>query len=189
MMTAAGAALLYALALILLAVLHARDRRSPLHTAVSDYATGPQRGLFAAYGLAGTVAAGLLASAIWITPQMPRQAALWLAATVPVRLMLMAAPTDAPDRPATARGRVHLLLAIAGFALVYTAIRRTTPAALELAGPLAPGLALLGHVITAGLAMVVLILPIPGRRWFGLAERVFLIGTTLWLMTLALLLT
>lgn len=186
MLLAALCTTLYLTALGLFAAMHRLDRSVHwLHDPVSQYITGPHATLFRWYGHIGTAAALLLTILLFqsAAPVFAPKVLLSMALLVLFRIGVVFVPTDARHAPATARGRLHLLLAIATFAAAYTAIASATPAfAADTATPLALFLIAMRYVALASLSAVVLTM-LPGlKTFFGLAERVFLAATQLWFL-------
>lgn len=189
--TAAGVAIAcYGLALVLLIVLHGVERqRDPVRTAVSDYGTGKAARLFKLYGAAGIIGAAALCRAMLDYPgaQFPREAAYCLGALAVLRLGVLAFKADEGSFGRTREGIVHLVFAVASFTLAYEAVSFGGQTALSITtGPLHAVLAALGWVVPVSLAFVVATM-LPGlRAFFGLAERAFLVSTSLWFLLLAL---
>jgi hypothetical protein len=161
--------------------LHAVDRSVDwVRDPVSHYAVGPRGRLFRTYGNVGTAAAALLACQIFFSrgPALPDIVLASLLLMVAARIGVIAIPTDAKGQASTRRGRIHLVLAIVSFAATYTAIANATPPLAEHAAyPALQGLRIVAMVALAG--VVAGVSPL-ARRWFGLAERVFLLSTMLW---------
>lgn len=180
-------ALAYAVDLLLLARLHWRYRQfDVLRNTVSDYGVGPSARAFALYGALGSAAALALAGAVWLTPGLPRTLAWTLVAMVVARIGVSAVPTDPTGTPATMRGRVHLLFAIATFALAYQVIADATPW-LQHTGMAGTVLSALRWLVAGALAGVVVTLVVrPWRKLFGGIERVFLVGTLVGFLCISL---
>lgn len=182
------AAALYAASLLLMALQHVRDPgRNVLRDPVSDYGVGPARRLFQLNGAVGALG-GLVLAGIFVQRGLPTWIAACLGASVLARLGVAAFPTDLEGAPRTTAGRLHMLFAIASFALVYTVIDNATPLlASTLGGAWGATLGALHWVAAAGLAALVACLVLrPLRGWFGLAERVFLIAVPLWMLVVSL---
>lgn len=186
---AALAAACYATSLALMAWLHLRFPAHDLwRDPVSDYgAVSASRPWFQANGVVGGVGGLLLA---WALAQagLPDWIVGCLAASVLARGLVAVFPTDLEGAPRTRAGRLHLLCAVASFALVYTVIDNATPPlAAALDGGWATALGALRWVCAAGLTALVACLVLrPLRGGFGLAERVFLIGVPLWFLCASL---
>lgn len=182
---AATAALLYALGLLILAELHLRyPGHRLLRDPVSDYGVGPSKPWFQAMGGVGTVAGLLLAGAM-ARAGLPGWIAACMAASVLARVGVAAFPTDLEGAAPTRAGRLHMLFAVASFALYYTVADNATPLlAAMVSAPWASTLTALRWIAAAALAALVACLLLrPLRAWFGLAERVFLIAIPLWFLT------
>lgn len=179
-------AALYVLAIALFGLLHRRvPEASWLRDAVSDYGVGPAAGLFRGYGHVGTAAAALLAIqfALSSAPGIPRAAVVAMILTPLLRMGVTLVPTDPPGAGTSARGRLHLVFAIATFAATYTAIANATSVLAAAAqGGLAVILSGLYAVATLALIGVVMTMLPPLKRVFGLFERVFLLSTMLWFL-------
>lgn len=182
----APSAALYVIAIALFVRLH---RRVPevdwLCDAVSNYGVSPAAGLFRAYSHVSTLAATLLAVqfALSSAPGIPRAAVVAMVLTPLLRVGVTLVPTDLPGVATSARGRLHLVFAIATFAASYTAIANATPV-LAAAAPGWLAAILSGLYIVATLALVgVVATMLPAlKRVFGLFERVFLLSTMLWFL-------
>ncbi|PAT33715.1 DUF998 domain-containing protein [Vandammella animalimorsus] len=177
---------LYLTALLLFAALHRLDRSVHwLHDPVSQYIRGPYATLFRWYGHIGTAAALLLTIELFhaSAPIFAPKVVISMALLVVLRVGVVLIPTDPKHAPATAKGRLHLALAIATFAATYTAIASATPAfALDAATPLVLSLIAMRYLALASLSAVVLTM-LPGlKAFFGLAERAFLASTQLWFL-------
>ncbi len=180
--TAVAAALLYASNPLMLAAV---QQRNPQHDAVrdpvSDYGTGHAASVFKAYGALGTAAAALLALLLWQAGLPPWL--VWLqVGVVAARIGVVLFRTDLEGAPRSTAGRLHMLFAVASFTLYYVVIDNATPRIAPDALPaLAGALTALRTTVAWGLITLVccLVLP-PLRRWFGLAERVFLIAVPVW---------
>lgn len=162
----------------------------PITDPVSNYAVGPTKRL-AMIMTWLTVGAWLtLAGAFWFGEAdwaYRGPATIMLLALAVIFAALPYVPTDVDGRP-TLRGRLHLLLAVAWFALSYS----PTGDVARLAGsrwtPVLGGLETVLHWIAlAGLIVLIAALVIkPLRRWFGLAERVFVVTIGLFYLVAAL---
>jgi hypothetical protein len=152
----------------------------PITDAVSNYAVGSTKRLtmiMTWLSVGGWLA---LAGTVWFGESG------W-ADRVPVTIMLIAlavifavlpyAPTDVEGKP-TLRGRLHLILAVAWFALAYILTGDfATLADGRWGTPLAQLATGLHWAALVGLITALVIRPL--RRWFGLAERVFIVAISL----------
>ena len=175
-------ALLYAAAPPLLAVVQARDpHHDTVRDPVSDYALGTARGLFQWHGHLGTLAAALMAGVMHLAG-LPGWLVACMAAVVLARIGVLLFPTDLEGAPKTASGRLHMGFAVASFALYYTVTDNATPLLAPAAPPALAGVLIALRWLCAwALAALVACLLLPLlRRWFGLAERVFLIAVPAW---------
>lgn len=98
-------------------------------------------------------------------------------------------PTDVEGQPVTIRGRLHLVAAVAWFALAYRCMNLFAP----LLSSAAPGVLAyiangLSKVATASLAVLIVALVVrPLRRWlFGISERVFLLSVSVFFLLVPL---
>lgn len=175
----------------LLAALHvaARGRLDPVRDAVSDYANGATRRLAAVMTWLTVVAWIALAAAVWIgepdwSDRVPATVMLVVLAIVFAALPF--APTDEQGERTT-RGRVHMLLAVAWFAVSYSLTGDMSRLALERWGWLGPIESTLHWIALVGLVALVACLVLPRlRRWFGLAERVFIVAISLFYVVASL---
>lgn len=186
---ASTAAVLLLLRLVLFTSLHlVPSDYSPVRHAVSDYAVGRTRRLSTAMTwatalawLALAVAAGrvLVAERTSVTAELVALAALFA--------VLPFLPTDTEGARRSVIGRLHLVAAIAWFALSYnltgTLDRLLAP------GPLL-GRALTGLHWVALVSLVALVVsllvPALRRRTFGLSERVFIVAINLFFLGTAI---
>src|SRR3984957_17699333 len=157
----------------------------PIHAAISDYGVGEYRSYFWAQLVAGGSACVALAVSLGsLHPYVPALAVVMLVANGAARFLMPAFPTDqSGSRFQTARGTVHMLLAIVAFGGVAAA-------ATSLGGLLdhyaewqgAKGLIdTLGWVVLAGAVACALALVGPRlKRIFGLIERLFTASSILW---------
>ena len=148
--------------------------------AVSDYAVGPTRRLATAITWTSAVFWATLAGAIALGPSTPEKGVtLWLAVLAVIFTVLPFLPTDVEGQPTTLIGRLHLVAAIAWFAIAYscmgTIVRMLTPIAPR---GLVSSLGATRWVTAAALIALVTALVI--RRLkpfaFGISERIFLLA-------------
>lgn len=148
--------------------------------AVSDYAVGPTRRLATAITWTSAVFWAVLAGAVALGPPTPEKGvALWLTILAVIFAALPFLPTDVEGQPTTLIGRLHLVAAIAWFAIAYSCMGNIV----RLLAPLAPqGLvSFLGATrwVTAA-ALIALVTALVIRRLrpyaFGISERIFLLA-------------
>ena len=148
--------------------------------AVSDYAVGPTRRLATAITWTSAVFWAVLAGAVVLGPPTPEKGvALWLTILAVIFAALPFLPTDVEGQPTTLIGRLHLVAAIAWFAIAYSCMGNIV----RLLTPLAPqGLvSFLGATrwVTAA-ALIALVTALVVRRLrpyaFGISERIFLLA-------------
>ncbi|MFT3720001.1 DUF998 domain-containing protein [Pseudorhodoferax sp.] len=185
LMLSIGSAVLYAVAIVMLACLHGQDRG--VHWAsdpVSNHALGAWRGVFNMYGYIGTAGALLLLAqfASDRSTQLPAVVPIAMVVLVVSRVLVLWVPTDQPGE-STRSGKLHLVFAIASFAAAYTAIANAT-AALAHGAPawLAAGLASVRWLAMVSLTGVVVTMLPKLKRAFGAFERAFLFSTMLWFL-------
>ena len=148
--------------------------------AVSDYAVGPTRRLATAIPWTSAVFWATLAGAIALGPSTPEKGVtLWLAVLAVIFTVLPFLPTDVEGQPTTLIGRLHLVAAIAWFAIAYSCMGNIV----RMLTPIAPrGLvSSLGATrwVTAA-ALIALVTALVIRRLkpfaFGISERIFLLA-------------
>ena len=148
--------------------------------AVSDYAVGPTRRLATAITWTSAVFWATLAGAIALGPSTPEKGVtLWLAVLAVIFTVLPFLPTDVEGQPTTLIGRLHLVAAIAWFAIAYSCMGNIV----RMLTPIAPrGLvSSLGAIrwVTAA-ALIALVTALVIRRLkpfaFGISERIFLLA-------------
>ena len=148
--------------------------------AVSDYAVGPARRLATAITWTSAVFWATLAGAIALGPSTPEKGVtLWLAVLAVIFTVLPFLPTDVEGQPTTLIGRLHLVAAIAWFAIAYSCMGNIV----RMLTPIAPrGLvSSLGATrwVTAA-ALIALVTALVIRRLkpfaFGISERIFLLA-------------
>lgn len=182
------ASVLFVLRLLALVALHVRPGGvHPVRHAVSDYAASSApstRRLAAVASWLAAAAWAVLGVTVLTLPAATSHTGLgvWLLVLAVVLAVMPRVPTDAPGEPVTSRGRLHLVLAVAWFAIAYSTIGPLTRALAEVTGAPAPGTLPVLHVIAA-IALVSLIVSLLVRalreRTFGLSERVFILAVTL----------
>jgi hypothetical protein len=101
---------------------------NPRLDAVSDYGIGRYRGVFWTQTLAGAVACFALAIALGdAKPSMPGLAIVLLLVAGAARLLIPVCPTDQNgSRFQTARGTIHMILAIVIFAAIMSSNASST---------------------------------------------------------------
>lgn len=178
------ASALFAARMLLLFLLHlVPGGVDPVRDPVSDYAVADRRSTRV---LATT--ASWVAAAAWISlgTAVILDAALgearygpgaWLLVLGLILVAMPFVPTDRAGSETTVRGRVHMLFAIAWFALAYSTIG---PIGRLLGGALGPVLGVLDTAagITLAALVVSLVLRPLRTRTFGSAERAFILVVT-----------
>ena len=157
--------------------------------AVSDYGIGKTAHLFKAYVLAGSIAAPLLAWQFWVArdPGYPVIIPVYLLLVMVGRLGLGWFPNDLRGTPQTRSGVIHRAATLLAFTSAYMTVVEATPLLAASAGaPLAGLLWGLKHLISLDFVVVVVTISPPLRRFFGLAERVFLYATAVWFLAASL---
>ena len=160
-----------------------------VHHAVSDYAVGPTRRLAAAMTWTSAVFWLVLAAAVALAPANGGPGlAVWMLALAAVFALLPLLPTDVEGSAPTLVGRLHMLAAIAWFAIAYSCmggfIRFFAPSA---PGGLVALLVAVSWVAAVGLVALVSALVVrPLRRVaFGISERVFLLAVHVFYIAVA----
>ncbi|MEZ5796262.1 MAG: DUF998 domain-containing protein [Paracoccaceae bacterium] len=184
------AATLYVLDLLILLSFQVLEPQLGLFRhAVSEYALGRRAGLFRAYMLTGGLAAPVLA---WqflraTGPDYPGAIPVYLLLVALGRMVLGWFPVDRQGDPHTAAGQVHHAATFLAFACAYMAVAEATPLmAATMSDAKAAALGGLKHAISLGFVAVVVTMSPPLRRFFGLAERLFLYATGLWFLAATL---
>lgn len=182
---AATAAVLFLVRLVLFVALHlVPSDYSPVRHAVSDYAVGRTRRLSTAATWTMALAWAALAGAVAGTSWAEKTEVLWqLVPLVVLFVALPFLPTDLEGQRSTTVGRLHLLAAIAWFALSYS-LTGNFSRYLADAGVLGTALVVLHWVALASLVALVASLVVqPLRsRTFGISERVFIVAITLFFL-------
>lgn len=164
--------------LVLLVRLHVgTSGYHPVRHAVSDYGVGATRGLASLLSVVTAVAwlsfAG--AAALWIAPGGDRGFVVACAAAAgAVALAMPFVPTDLEGERLTRRGVLHYALAVASFGLAYAPMGNLVRAVRPVAPVAGEALGVVSWVALAALIGVCVTLAGPGRRVFGLVERVYL---------------
>lgn len=160
--------------------------------AVSDYAVGRTRTLSS---VTTWVTAGMwLALALAVGSAFPDSGDLdtvriFLFALAAIFVVLPFLPTDVEGEEVTLIGRLHLLAAVAWFALAYAGMGDLVDVLKPLvADPLGAALVVLSWVALVSLIALVAALVIrPARRYaFGISERIFLVAVNLFYVDVAL---
>lgn len=183
-----AAAILFACRLLLFAALHVWPGGiDTVRDTVSDYATSTSAVTRRLSTTASWVAAaawavlgiGILTDAQLGTPRVA--VGVWLLVLAGVLAVMPAVPTDGPGAKATARGRLHMLLAIGWFAISYATIGPLARL-LDATGSLGFGSTLHVLDIIAAIALGALIVSLVVRplrtRTFGVSERIFILAVT-----------
>ena len=166
-----------------------RSDYNPVQHAVSDYAVGRTRRLSSAMtwttgGMWATLAVAVgLGFPAW-SGRVGVIACLVALAVLFVALPFL--PTDLEGREPTLIGRLHLLAAIAWFALSYACMGNFARLLTE---PRALGITLVAlswvALVSLTLLVVVLVLKPLRRRAFGVTERIFLVAVNLFYITVS----
>ena len=165
-----------------------RDYRWFSH-AVSDYGVGKTARLFKFYVVAGSIAAPLLAWQFWVAknPGYPPMILVYLLLVMVGRLGIGFYPNDLRGTPRTKSGHMHHAATLLASTCAYMTVAEATPLlAANASAPLFAALTALKHVISADFIVVMVTISTPLRRFFGLAERVFLYAAALWCLVASL---
>ena len=158
-----------------------RDYRWFAH-AVSDYGVGKTAQLFKIYVVAGSIAAPLLAWQFWIAgnPGYPPMIPVYLLLVMVGRLGIGLYPNDLRGTPRTKSGHMHHAATLLASTCAYMTVAEATPLlAATVEDPLSWALTGLKYVISIDFIVVMVTISPPLRRFFGLAERVFLYAAAL----------
>lgn len=189
LITAGLSLLAYGAAVVMFVLLHLRDPDNNIRSdAVSDYANGRAARLFLIYGIAGAIGAALLSVAILLHPgqPFPNRVPVLLMGSAILRIGVLRYPTDPGGVARTRQGKLHLALAVGTFALIYMVVAGGTPTAVRLFGPALAGVLTALSWIAALSLIAVVVTRLPAlARFFGLAERLFLLSTALWCLCVA----
>lgn len=182
---------LYGITFALFCALHlVKSDYTILRNPVSDYGVGQTARLFQLYALTGTLGAIALASLffLWSDRGFPSLIAISLVLMVISRVGVVLFPTDVEGQKRTARGLVHYLFAIGTFCFAYVAIANATEPVIAHQQPPVIGslLVVFKYVALISLAATVITMARPLRRIFGLCERIFLVSTIVWFLTMSL---
>jgi hypothetical protein len=171
-----------------------RSDYSPVRHAVSDYAVGRTRTLSSVMAWTTAAAWAALAAAVWLVrPEWSSRGGItaWLAVLAVIFLLLPFVPTTLEGEKATVIGRLHMLAAIAWFAISYSCMGDFVRLAdAGVGGVLAVSLSVLSGVALVGLIALVASLVLPGlrSRTFGISERVFIVAVNLFYLLAAIVL-
>lgn len=157
--------------------------------AVSDYAVGPTRRLSTLMTWVTGALWVALAAAVWTgLPHWSDRQGITISLVVlaVIFVVLPLLPTDLEGEAATTVGRLHLLAAIAWFAISYSCMGNFV----RLLDPTAVGAVLTGTRWIALVSLVVLVasmvVPFLRRRAFGLSERVFIVAVNIFYVVAAI---
>lgn len=165
-----------------------RDYRWFSH-AVSDYGVGKTARLFKFYVVAGSIAAPLLAWQFWVAknPGYPPMILVYLLLVMVGRLGIGLYPNDLRGTSRTKSGHMHHAATLLASTCAYMTVAEATPLlTANASAPLSAALIALKHVISADFIVVMVTISTPLRRFFGLAERVFLYAAALWCLVASL---
>jgi hypothetical protein len=184
------AAALYCADLVLLLWFQilSRDYLSVAHP-VSDYGLGRTARAFKAYVVLGSIAAPLLAWQFWVArgPSYPWIIPVYLLLVMVGRLGIGLYPNDPRGAVRTRSGHIHHAATLLAAICAYMTVAEATPLlAASVSGALAQMLSGLKHVISLSFIAVMLTISPPLRRFFGLAERVFLYAAAVWCLAASL---
>ena len=187
-MIASVAAGFFGLDILLLLSFQVLNRDYGLFThAVSDYGVGRTAGLFRFYVTLGSIAAPMLAWLFWQSrdPVYPAAIPAYLTLMMLGRMAVGLFPNDLHGAPRTTSGNIHHAATLVAFTSAYLTIADATPL-LVATSPNGEVLLWVKHSFSAGFFAVVLTISPPLRRWFGLAERLFLYSCATWFLFVSL---
>jgi hypothetical protein len=188
-LSAYGATVCYSIVVALFFVFHLVNRKlSPVTNAVSEYGIGGTESLFVVYGLIGSLGAVLLAVATLTTSTatFPTRVPVYLVLLAVIRLGVLRFHTDLQGEKRTKNGRFHFIFAVATFALTYMTVAAAQPTVDAISESII-GIILETLSWTAAISLVAVVVALltPLRIYFGLVERIFLLSTAWWLLTLS----
>ena len=157
--------------------------------AVSDYGVGKTARLFKVYVISGSTAAPLLAWQFWAAgpPGYPATISIYLVLVMLGRLAIGLFPNDLRGTPRTRAGRLHRAATLLAFTCAFMTVTEATPLlATNVHDTASTVLVVLKHLISAGFIAVIITISAHMRRFFGLAERMFLYATALWCLVASL---
>ena len=99
--------------------------------------------------------------------------------------MLGLYPNDLRGTPRTHAGKVHHAATLVAYTCAYLTIADATPL-LVATSPMCEVLTWVKHCFSLGFFAVMLTISPPLRRWFGLAERLFLYSCAVWFLCVSL---
>jgi hypothetical protein len=188
-LSAYGATVCYSIVVALFFVFHFINRKlSPVTNAASEYGIGGTASLFVVYGLIGSLGAFSIAVATLITSTatFPTRVPIYLVLLAVIRLGVLRFHTDLQGEKRTKEGRFHFIFAVATFALTYMTVAAAQPTADAISkSTIGIILETLSWTAAISLVAVVVALLTPLRAYFGVVERIFLLSTALWLLTLS----
>ena len=180
------AAALYALDLLFLLLFQVLNRDQPAFAhPISEYGLGGTARLFRIYLIAGCIAPLILVWQVHASgdPDFPASVTVYLALVALGRLGIATWKDDPHDAPRTPRGNLHRAAALLAFTCAFLTVVEVTPELVALhEGARSVADQLLKQVISASFLAVVVTIASPLRRFFGLAERIFLWSTALWFL-------
>lgn len=190
---AATALVLGVARLVVFVALHlVRSDYNIVEHAVSDYAVGRTRTLSSVMTWITAAFWGVLALATLVAfPDWKDLGGVvvCLFALAVIFIVLPFLPTDVEGAPVTTIGRLHMLAAIAWFALSYACMGNFVRL-LEDASPQPWGATLVVLSVVALVSLIALVAALvirPARRYvFGIAERVFILSVTLFYITVTI---
>lgn len=166
---------------------------SAIRNAVSDYAVGPTRALSSVMTWVTAAAWASLAAAVWVGyPGWPDRTGIVTAliALAVIFVALPFVPTSLEGEKPSAIGRLHLLLAVAWFAVSYGCMGNFIRLLADRPETtLTTAIAILSWVALVGLVALVVSLLLPGlrRRTFGISERAFILAVSFFYLCVAML--
>lgn len=180
------AAALYGLDLLFLLSFQILNRDMPVFARpVSEYGLGRTARLFRVYLIAGCIAPPILAWQIHASgdPDFPVLLPVYLVLVALGRLGIAIWRSDPHGAAPTRSGNIHHVATLLAFTSAFMVVIEATPQLFALhEGARSMADHVLKYVISGSFLAVVLTISSPMRRWFGLAERVFLWSTAIWFL-------
>lgn len=179
---------LTAIRIAIFALLHIQyPKFNPFKNTVSDYGTGDSRRLYSLIGSLSLLAYTGLFAYLLFSNYSPVWLIYILGIAVAGSIAILVFPTDLTGKKMTRTGRIHWLLAILNFSMLFVFMTNATipdvasqPVALEI----------MTNIVRVAFYtfLASLVLPKLRAKYIGITERAFLTATPLWFITFSILL-